>query len=78
MDEIYIKLYLDFKGGEIIGISVNSDKATAFVFMIQSITSRYKDVSVMPVHKVYNEVPLDLSLPKNHIVHILKKFNFSR
>lgn len=50
--EIHLKPFLDFKDGDILGLPVNSDNAvtTAYVFMIQSLTSTYKDViSSLPV-----------------------------
>ena len=55
IDEIHIKPYFDFKAGNIVGCSYNSQKpaTSAFVFMIQSILSDFKDVvHVVPVHKL--------------------------
>ncbi|KFM70347.1 Transposable element Tcb1 transposase, partial [Stegodyphus mimosarum] len=46
VDKIHIKPFLDVKGGNIIGIAYNCEKAanSACVFMLQSIRSSYKDV----------------------------------
>jgi hypothetical protein len=55
MDEIHLKPYVDYKGGDIVGMSYdNSDIASsAYVFMINSIFSKYKDViHILPVKKL--------------------------
>lgn len=55
MDEIHLKSYLDFKGGSILGMSYNCSEAanSAYVFMVQSVQSSYKDVvAIMPVKTV--------------------------
>ena len=45
-DEIHLKLYFDHKGGNIVGLSDNSNEAAtgAFVSMLNSVFSQYKDV----------------------------------
>lgn len=51
IDEIHIKPYFDYKGGSIVGSAFNSNDAakSAFVFMLNSLCSKYKDVvHVMP------------------------------
>ena len=56
VDEIYLKQYLDYKGGNIVGSSYNgvSNAAkSAFAFMISSIFSNYKDVvHLLPICKM--------------------------
>ena len=56
VDEIHLKKYFDYKGGNIIGSSYNSvSNATksAFAFMISSIFSYYKDVvHFLPICKM--------------------------
>ena len=46
VDEIHIKPSFDYKGGSIVGAAYNSSDAasSAFVFMISSIKSKFKDV----------------------------------
>lgn len=59
MDEVHLKPYLDFKGGSILGMSYNCKEAanSAYVFMIQSVKSNYKDVvSIMPVKTVNSDL----------------------
>ncbi|KAJ3661688.1 hypothetical protein Zmor_006075 [Zophobas morio] len=56
LDEVHLKPYMDYKGGNIVGQAYNSlDAATsAFVFMIRSITSNYKDVAhILPVKTLH-------------------------
>ena len=71
VDEIYIKEYLDFKGGNLVGMAFNSQKTanSAHVFMIQSLLSGYKDVvHILPIkticatdlHKIIKKVILGL------------------
>ena len=51
VDEIHLKLYIDYKGGNIAGLSDNSNEAatSAFAFMLSSVFAQYKDVvHVMP------------------------------
>ncbi|XP_049801053.1 uncharacterized protein LOC126236056 [Schistocerca nitens] len=58
MDEIHIKPYFDYKGGNIVGAAFDSDKAatTAYVFMIQSLLSSFKEVvHVLPVRNLVAE-----------------------
>lgn len=55
LDEIHIKPYFDYKGGNIVGMAYNSDDVatTAHVFMIQSILTQFKDVvHILPVSKI--------------------------
>ena len=49
-DEIHLKLYFDYKGGNIIGLFNSNEAATsASVFMLSSVFSQYEDtVYVMP------------------------------
>ena len=46
VDEIHLKPYFDYKGGNIVGLSDNTNEAatSAFVFMLSSVFSQYKDV----------------------------------
>ena len=46
VDEIHLKPYFDHKGGNIVGLSDNSNEAatSAFVFMLSSVFLQYKDV----------------------------------
>uniref|UniRef100_A0A1B6CRV3 THAP-type domain-containing protein n=1 Tax=Clastoptera arizonana TaxID=38151 RepID=A0A1B6CRV3_9HEMI len=46
MDEIHIKPYLDYKGGNIVGSAFNTTSlaTTAYVFMIASVKSSFKEV----------------------------------
>lgn len=51
VDEIHIKPYFDYKGGNVVGSAFNSTEAatSAFVFMLNSICSKLKDVvHIMP------------------------------
>ena len=43
--EIRLKSYIDYKGGNIVGLSDNSNEAatSAFAFMLSSVFSQYKD-----------------------------------
>lgn len=55
MDEIHLQSFFDYKGGHITGAATNSTSPakTAFVFMIQSLLSRNKDVvHILPVSKI--------------------------
>lgn len=59
IDEIHIKKNLDYKGGDITGMSHdNSDLASsAHVFMITSLFSKYKDVvHILPVQKITADI----------------------
>ena len=52
MDEIHIKPYMDYKGGNIVGKAFNSTECatSAHVFMINSMLSTYRDVvHILPV-----------------------------
>lgn len=52
IDEIHIKPYLDYKGGNIVGAAYNNENAanSAYVFMLQSLLSSFKEVvHIMPV-----------------------------
>ncbi|GFY45886.1 transposable element P transposase [Trichonephila inaurata madagascariensis] len=58
LDEIHLKPYLDFKGGNILGMVYNSEQAatSAYVFMIQSLLFPLKEVvHIMPVKKIDGE-----------------------
>lgn len=46
LDEIHLKPYFDYKGGNVVGSAFNSTEAatSAFVFMINSICSTFKEV----------------------------------
>ena len=51
VDESHIKCYFDYKVGNIVGLSDNSNEAatSAFAFMLRSVFSQYKDIEhVMP------------------------------
>lgn len=55
IDEIHLKPYLDYTGGNILGAAYNSKNAasSAQVFMIQSLLSSYKDVvHILPVKTI--------------------------
>ena len=59
MDEIHIKPYLDYKGGNIVGTSTNSINLanSAFTFMITSICSSFKEViHISPVDKINHDI----------------------
>lgn len=52
MDEIHLKTYVDYKGGNVVGFSHNSSSVakTAHVFMISSLMSPFKEVvHILPV-----------------------------
>ncbi|GFS97172.1 THAP-type domain-containing protein [Trichonephila clavipes] len=58
LDEIHLKPYLDFKGGNILGMAHNSEQAatSAYVFMIQSLLSSLKEVvNIMRVKEIDGE-----------------------
>ena len=46
VDEIHLKPYFDYKGGNIVGSAFDSSEAatSAFVFMLNSVRSKFKDV----------------------------------
>ena len=55
VDEIYLKQFIDYKGGNIVGTGHSSDQlaSTAHVFMIHSLFSSYKDVvHILPVNSL--------------------------
>uniref|UniRef100_A0A2L2Y813 Transposable element P transposase n=1 Tax=Parasteatoda tepidariorum TaxID=114398 RepID=A0A2L2Y813_PARTP len=55
IDEVHLKPFFDFKGGDILGASYNSIEAanSAYVYMVQSVESSFKDVvAIMPVKTV--------------------------
>lgn len=57
IDEIHIKPYMDYKGGNIIGNAYNSSECAnrAHVFMVNSLLSDYKDVvHILPVKTLNN------------------------
>ncbi|XP_065298429.1 uncharacterized protein [Dermacentor albipictus] len=54
VDEIHIKPYFDYKGGNITGAALNSSAAatSALVFMVQSILCQFKEVAhIVPVQR---------------------------
>ena len=58
VDEIYIKPYLDYKGGNIVGMAENTQQlaTTAHVIMLQSMLSPYKEVvKILPVKNITAE-----------------------
>ena len=56
MDEIHINPYLDYKGGNVVGASVNDNESlatSAYTFMITSICSDFKEVvHIAPLSKI--------------------------
>lgn len=55
IDEIHLKQYLDYKGGNVVGSAHDSVHAakTAYVFMIQSLVTSYIDVvHILPINKI--------------------------
>lgn len=57
-DEIHIKPFLDYKAGNMVGIACNNTllATTAFVFMIVSVNSKFKEVvHISPVSKINHE-----------------------
>lgn len=55
VDEIYVKPFCDYTGGNIVGMAFDSTNmaTSAHVFMISSITSSYKDVvHILPVKSI--------------------------
>lgn len=67
VDEIHIKPFFDYKGGNITGIAQNASEAatSAMVFMVQSVASSFKEVAhIVPLrgatgnilHKLLMEV----------------------
>lgn len=46
VDEIHIKQFYDYKGGNVVGSAFNCNEAanSAFVFMLNSLCSKVKDV----------------------------------
>ncbi|XP_049774363.1 uncharacterized protein LOC126162092 [Schistocerca cancellata] len=61
MDEIHLKSQLDYKAGNVVGCAFNTEKflcaTSAYVFMVQSMESPYKDVvSILPVHTIQGDV----------------------
>lgn len=54
VDEIHIKPFFEYKGGNIAGVAANSGQAanSAFVFMVHSLMNKFKEVvHIVPVHK---------------------------
>ena len=63
VDEIHLKLYFDHKGGNTVGLSDYSNEAatSAFVFMLSSVFSQYKDVvHVIPTKYLKAESLFDI------------------
>ena len=77
-DEIHLKLYFDYKGGNIVGLSDNNNEAatSAFVFMLSSVFSQYKDiVHVMPTKCLKAESLFDII---KHVIIGLSIINHNR
>ncbi|XP_023237895.1 uncharacterized protein LOC111636795 [Centruroides sculpturatus] len=56
MDEIHPKSYFDYTGGNIdAGHNSKQLDTSAYVFMAQSLSSRYRDVHILPIHKITAE-----------------------
>lgn len=58
VDEIYLKPFFDYKGGNIAGIVLNNAEAanSAFVFMVHSLMCKFKEVAhIVPVQKANGE-----------------------
>ena len=58
IDEIHIKPYFDYKGGNIVGSAFDGIEAatSAFVFMVNSLTSKFKDVvPILPAKSMKSE-----------------------
>ena len=76
VDEILLKPYFDYKGGNIVGLSDNSNEAatSAFVFMLSSAFSQYKDVvHVIPTKCLKAESLFDII---KHIIIGLEEIGF--
>lgn len=53
LGDIHIKPYIEYKGGNITGVAVNSTEAanSAFVYIVQSLSCKFEEVAhVVPVH----------------------------
>lgn len=86
IDEIHVKACLDYKGGNILGVSYNDKNmaTSAHVFMISSITSSYKDVvHILPVktmnylelHSVIRNTILGLEKLGFHVISVVTDNN---
>ena len=76
VDEIHLKPYIDYKGGNIVGLSDNSNKAatSAFAFILSSVFSQYKDVvHIMPNKCLKAE---NLFITVKHIMIIFVEIDF--
>ena len=76
MDEIYIKPYLGYKGGNIVGMAENSKNlaTTAHVLMVQSLLSSYKEVvKILPIKNIAAE---DLYKVILNTIQELENLNF--
>ena len=59
LDEIHLKPYYDYKGGSVVGAAINNKTAatSAFVFMVSSVLSPFKDVvHILPVKTINYEL----------------------
>lgn len=59
LDEIHLKPYYDYKGGSVVGAAINNKTAatSAFVFMVSSVLSTFKDVvHILPAKTINNEL----------------------
>ena len=55
VDEIHLKPYYDYKGGNIVGAAYNTNEATtsAFAFMVNSVFLKFKEVvHVFPTQRM--------------------------
>jgi len=55
IDEIHIKPYMDYKGGNIVGIAFKCKlcSTSTHVFMMNSLLSMYRDHHIVPVKTLY-------------------------
>ena len=76
VDEIHLKPYIDYKGGNIVGLSDNNNEAAtnAFAYILSSVFSQYKDVvHVMPTKCLKTENLFDIV---KHMIIGLKEIGF--
>ncbi|XP_068083561.1 uncharacterized protein [Anabrus simplex] len=73
LDEIHLKPYLDYKGGNVVGMAYDTAMlaTTAHVFMVQGVVSSLKDVvNILPVNKMTADKLFDVT--KNVVVGLEK------
>ena len=83
VDEIHLKAQMDYKGGNIFGAAFKSIEAatSAFVLMISSILSKFKDVQILPVksmsadtlHDILKKVIVGLEERRKHNTKLICK-----